>query len=171
MHRIEVLYPLTKGGTFLWCWILSIKVPRMEDFLHQERSCVQKSNFPKFLSKSTSDCFEMQTSPKAGSKVVTRYHGNPGTLTGLGLSEPPWEAPWGHLHKSREPRVSCLNLGKTSRDLLQNFCLFFKSAQFHLIGFGTLCVLKMLFLEAYFTPFFIPGYTNAAWGFCSVSSM
>ena len=83
MHRIEVLYPLTKGGTFLWCWILSIKVPRMEDFLHQERSCVQKSNFPKFLSKGTSDCFEMQTSPKAGSKVVTRYHGNPGTLTGL----------------------------------------------------------------------------------------
>ena len=55
----------------------------MEDFLHQGRSCVQKSNFPKFLSKGTSDCFEMQTSPKAGSEVVTRYHGNPGTLTGV----------------------------------------------------------------------------------------
>ena len=26
----------------------------------------------------------------------------------------------GHLHKSREPRVSCLNPGKTSRDLLQH---------------------------------------------------
>ena len=25
-----------------------------------------------------------------------------------------------HLHKSREPRVSCLNPGKTSRDLLQH---------------------------------------------------
>ena len=33
---------------------------------------------------------------------------------------PPWEAPWGHPHKSREPRVSCLNPGKTSRDLLQH---------------------------------------------------
>ena len=28
--------------------------------------------------------------------------------------------PWGHLHKSREPRVSCLNPGKPSRDLLQH---------------------------------------------------
>ena len=32
----------------------------------------------------------------------------------------PWEAPWGHLHKSREPSVSCLNPGKPSRDLLQH---------------------------------------------------
>ena len=28
--------------------------------------------------------------------------------------------PVGHLHKSREPRVSCLNPGKPSRDLLQH---------------------------------------------------
>ena len=35
----------------------------------------------------------------------------PPTSSFPGLSEPPWEAPWGHLHKSREPRVSFLTQG------------------------------------------------------------
>ena len=34
------------------------------------------------------------------------------------FSEAPWKAPWGHGHKSTEPRVSCRNLRKTSRVLL-----------------------------------------------------
>ena len=33
------------------------------------------------------------------------------------FSEAPWKAPWGHGHKSTEPRVSCRNLRKTSRVL------------------------------------------------------
>ena len=36
------------------------------------------------------------------------------------FSESPWEAPWGHRYKSREPRVSCHTPRKTSRVLLRS---------------------------------------------------
>ena len=52
-------------------------------------------------------------------KTFTKHEAPP-TSSFPGFSEPPWEAPWGHLHKSRDPRVSCLNPRKTSRDLLQH---------------------------------------------------
>src|SRR5574340_810089 len=61
---------------------------------------------------------EMRPSSNAPNPVGSRDA--PPTSRFRGFSEPPREAPGGHLHKSREPRVSCLNPGKPSRDLLQH---------------------------------------------------
>src|SRR5574340_447300 len=60
----------------------------------------------------------MRPSSNAPNPVESRE--GPPTSSFPCFSEPPLEAPCGHLHKSRQPRVSCLNPGKTSRDLLQH---------------------------------------------------
>ena len=62
--------------------------------------------------------------PEEGNSNPLQYSclGNP-MDRGASCSEAPWEATWGHWHKSREPRVSWSNPRKTWRVLFQRLLM------------------------------------------------